>query len=66
MSHSSEIERVQDADGGVVLTNAKFKCTNCKKWKGARAFGLRTMKDGTIRNQSQCIACRGGAGLGND
>ena len=47
------------ADGRVVLTNAKFKCTGpCGKWKSAKAFGLRKMRDGTVRNQAQCKDCR--------
>ena len=44
---------------GVTLNNAKFRCTKCRKWKAASDFGnLRKMRDGTIRNQSQCIDCR--------
>lgn len=42
----------------VVLTNAKFRCTKCKKWKAASAFGFRKMEDGTVRNQAQCSSCR--------
>jgi hypothetical protein len=42
----------------VVLTNAKFRCTNCKKWKPASHFGLRCMEDEIIRNQPQCKPCR--------
>jgi len=44
---------------GVVLTNAKFQCTDCKEWKPAKEFGLRKTKDGVVRNQPQCKPCRG-------
>jgi len=50
---------VAHRQGGVVITNAKFKCTKCKKWKPAAEFGLRKMGDGKIRNQAQCTVCRG-------
>ena len=44
---------------GVVLTNAKFKCTGpCGKWKPAAKFGLRKMRNGTVRNQAHCKDCR--------
>lgn len=45
---------------GVVLTNAKFQCTDCQKWKAAGEFGLRKMGDGKVRNQAQCKGCRAG------
>ena len=35
-------------------------CQECKIEKSIeKDFGFRTMKDGTIRNQSQCTKCRG-------
>jgi hypothetical protein len=43
---------------GVVLTNAKFLCTGCGKWKLGSEVGLRKMADGTVRNQAQCTECR--------
>jgi len=45
----------------VVVTNAKFKCTNCGKWKPASKFGFRKVENAygtTVRNQSQCTDCR--------
>lgn len=45
----------------VILTNAKFKCTKCKRWKPASEFGLRHQhfsRGVTIRNQAQCAKCR--------
>lgn len=35
------------------------KCPNCLRMKPLYAFGLRRMNQGLVRNQSQCIACRG-------
>jgi hypothetical protein len=43
---------------GIVLTNVAFRCTDCRKWKAAKRFGLRRTADGVIRNQAQCSACR--------
>lgn len=48
---------VQHQTGAVVLTNAYFRCTNCKKMKPAQYFGLRKI-EGKIRNQAQCGQCR--------
>lgn len=45
-------------ESGVVLTNAKFRCTKCRQWKPAADHGLRKMNDGTVRNQAQCADCR--------
>lgn len=42
----------------VAITNAKFRCTKCRKWKPASKFGLRCMDDDVIRNQPQCKKCR--------
>lgn len=42
----------------VILTNVKFRCTNCKRTLPGSLFGLRKMEDGTIRNQPQCQSCR--------
>lgn len=50
----------------VVLTNAMFRCTRCRRWKPAAQFGLRCVsaKDESgdevdiIRNQPQCAECR--------
>jgi hypothetical protein len=44
--------------GKIVLTNARFQCTDCGGWKDAQHFGLRRMKGGEIRNQPQCKECR--------
>ena len=52
------VTTVRHRTGNVVLTNAKFQCTDCKQWKGAKQFGLRRMQSGTIRNQAQCNDCR--------
>jgi len=49
---------VRHRTGKVVLTNAKFQCTDCGKWKPAKLFGLRRMKSGEVRNQPQCADCR--------
>ena len=49
---------VTSADGKVVLTNVKFKCTSCEKWKSGSEIGLRKMSDGSYRNQSRCTDCR--------
>ncbi len=43
---------------GVVLHNVRFRCTDCKRWKDGRQFGLRRMPNGVIRNQPQCSQCR--------
>lgn len=43
---------------GVVITNARFRCTRCRQWKPASVFGLRKMPDGKVRNQAQCSGCR--------
>lgn len=48
----------------VILKGAKFHCTRCDEWKAASEFGLRLMpatgdQPVTVRNQSQCIPCRG-------
>lgn len=48
---------VRHRTGKVVLTNAKFQCTDCGKWKPAKLFGLRRMKSGEVRNQPQCADC---------
>lgn len=48
-----------DGTTRVVLTNARFYCGRCEKWKPASAFGkLRRMSGGTIRNQPCCSPCR--------
>lgn len=49
---------------GVVLTNARFRCTHCRQWKPAASFGLRKMNDGKVRNQAQCKECRGSKAVG--
>ena len=43
---------------GVILTGVYFTCTRCGETKAASEFGLRTMANGEIRNQPQCICCR--------
>ena len=57
-----DVHRVElDIDvARVVLTNAKFRCTKCKRWKGARHFGLRRMKWNVVRQIPQCTTCRNG------
>lgn len=55
----SSRDRIESADGKVVLTGARFKCTHCGKVKPASHFGIRKMPDGVYRNQAQCIECRG-------
>lgn len=51
----------------VLLNNAKLKCTNCKKWKGAEKFGFRKMRTRmlsttvAVMSQSQCNDCRKGS-----
>jgi hypothetical protein len=46
----------------VVLTNVKFRCTKCGKWKPGGQFGLRCITNSKgediIRNQPQCRGCR--------
>lgn len=46
----------------VVLTNAMFRCTKCKRWLPAAKFGLRCVTDSegneVVRNQPQCHDCR--------
>ena len=39
--------------------NVYAVCTNCFKLKPILDFGLRTMSNGTVRNQPQCKECRG-------
>lgn len=57
--------RVDELD--VRLTNAHFKCTKCRAIKPAGQFGLRRMgKDSVeVRNQAQCMKCRGVSGEGS-
>jgi len=40
------------------LAGCKFDCTHCLRTKPAADFGMRTMPDGSIRNQAQCKVCR--------
>ena len=52
----------------VVLTDTKFRCTKCNKWKMASKFGLRDMShdrdDVTyIRQIPQCKECRNNRSL---
>ncbi len=35
------------------------QCPKCGKMKPLSEFGFRNMGDGTVRNQSWCINCRG-------
>jgi len=49
----------ETVDARVALSNTYFKCTRCRKIKNASAFGFRKMTGtDTVRNQSQCSACR--------
>jgi len=51
-----------NGDVRVVLTDAKFRCTKCTKWKPASKFGLRNMSQPEhqpiIRQIPQCKDCR--------
>lgn len=40
-------------DGELVL-----RCSNCQKVLPLRAFGVRNMGGGELRNQPQCVDCR--------
>jgi len=44
----------------VVLIDALIRCTSCGGYKPASEVGFRRMKDGVLRNQPQCKACRAG------
>ena len=48
----------RSGDTEVVLSGAYFHCPKCNTIKPATAFGLRKMRDGTIRNQAWCKSCR--------
>ena len=43
----------------VVLTGCWATCTRCGGLAPMSEQGLRTMPDGTLRNQPQCVSCRG-------
>ena len=48
----------------VILTRCKFNCTKCRRWLPASKFGLRCMPaddegNEIIRQQPQCVDCRG-------
>ena len=58
MQKQQEKYTVGRPDGSVILTNAKFRCTGCGKWKPASEVGLRKMASGVVRNQAQCQDCR--------
>lgn len=47
-----------DGETRVVLTNCRFKCTRCTKWKPASKFGALRNAGGVIRNQACCSDCR--------
>jgi transposase-like protein len=49
---------IRHRTGKVVLTNAYFRCTDCKRTRAGKHFGLRRMRNGVIRNQPQCSECR--------
>lgn len=42
----------------VRLTGVYFECTRCLERLPTHEVGLRTMRDGTIRNQPRCRECR--------
>lgn len=42
----------------VRLTGVYFECTRCLERLPAALVGLRTMADGSIRNQPRCKQCR--------
>lgn len=44
----------------VVLIDALIRCTLCGGYKPASEVGFRRTKDGVLRNQPQCKACRAG------
>jgi len=58
MKQVERAETTVEHSAGVVLTNARFKCTHCGQWKPGSHFGLRKMPDGKVRNQAQCQGCR--------
>ena len=43
----------------IVLKDCYHLCTKCRLLKPMSEVGIRVMKDGSIRNQPQCIECRG-------
>jgi hypothetical protein len=49
---------VSTPGGDVVLLGSWFTCTRCGILKPGSLIGLRTMDDGTVRNQPQCSECR--------
>jgi hypothetical protein len=49
---------IRHRTGKVILTNVYFRCTDCKRTKAGKHFGLRRMPNGQIRNQPQCSQCR--------
>lgn len=59
MPRKAVTEDVVKHHSGVVLSNAKFYCPGCEKWKLGSEFGLRKMPNGTVRNQARCVECRG-------
>ncbi len=48
--------QVFDKDGNEVLIS--INCQHCGRYLQLRAFGLRKMANGEIRNQPWCIECR--------
>lgn len=53
--------RIFDQDGNEVFVT--LTCPHCGKTKPLRAFGLRKMADGKIRNCPWCSACRANPGV---
>lgn len=47
-----------DGKSRVVLTNARFWCNGCEKWRPASKFGALRNAGGVIRNQPRCSDCR--------
>ena len=44
----------------IVVQGCFIYCASCGALKPASKVGFRTMKNGTIRNQARCGACRKG------
>ena len=61
MKRARRPAEVFDAKGTPVLIT--LRCPHCGKTKALRAFGLRRMGNGQIRNCPWCTACRSNPGI---